>query len=324
MTKLSTPIIVVVEHDAADVLTGASIDALRVGANLTTGPLLAVANVPEPDVAQLGSLGVESVFKVPSASARLTAPVASGVTVLVEQLDATPAGVLLPPTYWGKELAGALAVKLGAGAVTDVDALAVNDGHIVASKTVLGGSWTTRFELVGGVPAISLAPTIAVDETDERASTTPEVTALQDVEDGQVAVLTSIPLEGDAGAALADAEVAVVGGRGTDGNFELVQELADVLGGAVGATRDCCDEGWADRSVQVGQTGITISPRLYVGLGVSGAIHHTCGIQGSGAIVAVCDDPDAPIFELADFGVVGDLNDVVPAAIERLRELQSQ
>ena len=137
-----------------------------------------------------------------------------------------------------------------------------------------------------------------------------------------VAVLASTPEDTD-GVALADASTVVVGGRGVDGDFTMVEELADALGGAVGATRVACDEGWAPRGEQIGQTGLSVSPNLYVGLGVSGAIHHTVGMQSSAHIVAVCDDPDAPIFELADFGVVGDVAEVVPQALDEIRKARA-
>jgi electron transfer flavoprotein alpha subunit len=118
---------------------------------------------------------------------------------------------------------------------------------------------------------------------------------------------------------LASAHVVVAGGRGTEGDFSAVEELADVLGAAVGATRVATDEGWIGHDAQIGQTGVTVSPRLYIGAGISGAVHHRGGMQASGTIVAVNSDPDAPIFEIADFGVVGDLFQVLPQAAAELR-----
>ena len=124
---------------------------------------------------------------------------------------------------------------------------------------------------------------------------------------------------GDGRPKVTEAQVVVVGGRGAGQDWSLVQDLADALGAGIGATRDAVDEGWAKRSAQIGQTGVTIAPKLYISLGVSGAIHHTIGMMSSGTIVAVCDDPDAPIFEIADFGVVGDLYEIVPQALEHIR-----
>ncbi len=121
---------------------------------------------------------------------------------------------------------------------------------------------------------------------------------------------------------LAEAAVVVSGGRGTGGDYALVRELAEVLGRAVGASRDATDEGWIGHEHMVGQTGATVTPALYVACGISGAVHHRGGMQASGTIVAVNIDPDAPIFEIADFGVVGSLFDVLPAAIARIREVR--
>jgi electron transfer flavoprotein alpha subunit len=112
----------------------------------------------------------------------------------------------------------------------------------------------------------------------------------------------------------------VLGGRGTEGDFAAVEELADVLGAAVGTTRDCVDEGWQPHDAQVGQTGVTIAPRLYIGAGISGAPHHHGGMQASGTIVAVNVDPDAPLVQIADFAVIGDLQEILPAAAAAIRE----
>ncbi len=127
------------------------------------------------------------------------------------------------------------------------------------------------------------------------------------------------PVERDEGVPLSEAAVVVSGGRGTNGDYTLVRELADVLGGAVGASRDATDEGWISHEHMVGQTGTTVTPALYVACGISGAVHHRGGMQASGTIVAVNMDPDAPIFEISDFGVVGNLEDVLPQAIEALK-----
>jgi electron transfer flavoprotein alpha subunit len=121
---------------------------------------------------------------------------------------------------------------------------------------------------------------------------------------------------------LASADTVVVGGRGTEGDFGPLEELADVLGAAVGATRVATDEGWIGHEAQIGQTGVTVSPRLYIGAGVSGAVHHRGGMQASGTIVAINPDPEAPIFEIADYGIVGDLFTVVPALTAELRRLR--
>jgi electron transfer flavoprotein alpha subunit len=121
---------------------------------------------------------------------------------------------------------------------------------------------------------------------------------------------------------LSSADVVVVGGRGTEGDFGPIEALADEVGGAVGSTRVATDEGWIGHETQIGQTGVTVSPRLYIGAGVSGAVHHRGGMQASGTIVAVNPDPEAPIFEIADYGIVGDLFTVLPQVTEELRRLR--
>ena len=156
------------------------------------------------------------------------------------------------------------------------------------------------------------------------ASLTPEPLAVELSAEAAAVEVVSFVADEEDGVSLTDASTVVCGGRGVDGDFELVRSLADALGGAVGATRVACDEGWAPRSEQIGQTGLTVTPNLYIGLGVSGAIHHTVGMQSAAHIVAVCDDPDAPIFEIADFGVVGDVTEVVPAALAAIEEARSQ
>ena len=229
--------------------------------------------------------------------------------------------VLLASTFENKDVAARLGVALGAGVVTDADAVAVVDERVVAEKTVLAGTWTTRVEVVAPV-AIVLVKAGAADPASPAA--TPEVV------DHTVASSSAAPVEvvsrteraGTGRPDLASAQVVVVGGRGTEGDFGPLEELADVLGAAIGATRVATDEGWIARDAQIGQTGVTVSPRLYIGAGVSGAVHHRGGMQAAGTIVAINNDPDAPIFEIADFGIVGDLFEVLPQATAELRRLR--
>ncbi len=239
-------------------------------------------------------------------------------------IDATGASVvLLASTFDNKDVAARLGVGRGAGVVTDVDAVALEGGRVVAAKTVLAGTWTTRVEVVAPL-AVVLVKTGSVP-ADEPTGGTPEVvehTAGATHATGLVEVVERTERAGTGRPDLASAQVVIVGGRGTEGDFGPVEELADVLGAAIGATRVATDEGWIGRDAQVGQTGVTVSPRLYIGAGVSGAVHHRGGMQSAGTIVAVDIDPDAPIFEIADFGVVGDLFEVLPQATAELRRLR--
>jgi electron transfer flavoprotein alpha subunit len=246
---------------------------------------------------------------------------ATSVTDALALVAPGATAVLLASTFENKDIAARLGVSLGAGVVTDADSVAVEDGRVMATKTVLAGTWTTRVEVVAPV-AIVLVKAGAADAASPAA--TPDVVehTLASSSAAPVEVVSRTERAGTGRPDLASAQVVVVGGRGTEGDFGPLEELADVLGAAIGATRVATDEGWIAREAQIGQTGVTVSPRLYIGAGVSGAVHHRGGMQAAGTIVAINNDPDAPIFEIADFGIVGDLFTVLPQATEELRRLR--
>lgn len=238
-------------------------------------------------------------------------------------LDATGATVLLlAATFENKDVAARLGVALGAGVVTDADAVAVEDGRVVAGKTVLAGTWSTRVEVVAPLAVVLVKAGAAVADEPAGLPEVVEHTAVGTFVGGLVEVVERTERAATGRPDLASAQVVVVGGRGTEGDFGPLEELADELGAAIGATRVATDEGWIARDAQIGQTGVTVSPRLYIGAGVSGAVHHRGGMQAAGTIVAINDDPDAPIFEIADYGVVGDLFAVLPQAVAELRRLR--
>ncbi|WP_324649824.1 electron transfer flavoprotein subunit alpha/FixB family protein [Georgenia sp. H159] len=320
------PVLVVVDHQegmptapSAEVLTAAR--AVAAGA-----PVAAVwlgTEAPgEAARAELGRFGVTAVYLPDLAG--LTpqlAPVATEAVAAVVAA-AAPQAVLLVSSYAGKELAAGLAVALGSGAVVDANGVERReDGTLAAGKTVFAASWDTVCTVTTGTPVIAVRAT-AVEAAPAAEAGAPEVTTVPVTFSDRARAVTVVerteyPRTGEV--PLTEAQTVVVGGRGTEGDFAAVEELAELLGGAVGATRDVTDEGWREHSAQVGQTGVTIAPRLYVGVGVSGAVHHTVGMQASQTIVAVNTDPEAPIFEIADFGVVGDVTEVLPQAIEALR-----
>ncbi|MFC7406273.1 electron transfer flavoprotein subunit alpha/FixB family protein [Georgenia alba] len=314
------PILVVVDHvDGA--LTTPSAEVLTLARELTDAPVAAVALEP-PDLPALGRYGAGTVH-VPDLDGNaptVSAVAAEGVLAVVAALD--PAAVLLVSTFAGKELAARLAVGLGSGAVVDATGVRDDDGALVATKTVLQGTWDTTCRVTAGTPVIAVKPTV-VDAVPVDG-VTPEVVEVPVELSGTARAVRVLGRTAHprGRAPLPEARTVVVGGRGVEGDFSLVEELADVLGAAVGATRVATDEGWIDHAAQVGQTGVTIAPRLYIGAGVSGAIHHTAGIQAAQTIVAINSDPDAPILEMADVAVVGDLNDVLPQAIEAIRRLR--
>jgi electron transfer flavoprotein alpha subunit len=246
----------------------------------------------------------------------LVAPKAEVLAGLVA--ERSPAAVLLPSTPEGKEVAGRLAIRTGSGLVTDAVDVALDGDKVVATKSVFAGAWTTRCAVTHGTPLLAVKPNSVAPEAAPAAGT---VTVLSPTV-SDAAKAARIVERADKAATgrpdLAEASIVVSGGRGTDGDFSAVEALADALGGAVGASRAAVDAGWYPHSNQVGQTGKTVSPQLYVAAGISGAIQHRAGMQTSKVVVAVNKDEEAPIFEMADFGVVGDLKDVLPKLTEEI------
>lgn len=320
------PVLVVVDHQngtptspSTEVLTAARAVAGE-------GPVLAAwLGAGAPGAAALGELGRfgVSTVHVPELGGLSPhlAPVATEAVAAVVAAT-SPRAVLLVSSYAGKELAAGLAVALGSGAVVDADGVEVRaDGSLAVAKTAFAATWDTVCTVTAGVPVVALRPTAVTAEPAAQAldpQVAPVPVSFSDRAHAVTVVeRTEYPRTGEV--SLTEAQTVVVGGRGTDGDFTAVEELAALLGGAVGATRDVTDEGWREHSAQVGQTGVTVAPRLYIGVGVSGAVHHTVGMQAAQTIVAVNTDPEAPIFEIADFGVVGDAAEVLPQAIEALR-----
>jgi electron transfer flavoprotein alpha subunit len=268
---------------------------------------------------KLGEYGAEKIYAAEheEIDGHLVAPKATVLAELVRRVE--PAAVLLASSQEGKEIAARLAVKLDNGVLTDVVGLAA-DG--TATQVAFAGSTIVTSRVTRGLPLVTLRPNSV---TPSASPATPSVEQL-DVALGEAdklsRVVERVAEQKGSRPELTEASVVVSGGRGVGNadNFKLVEELADLLGGAVGASRAAVDSGFYPHQFQVGQTGKTVSPQLYVALGISGAIQHRAGMQTSKTIVAVNKDAEAPIFELADFGVVGDLFKVVPQAAEEIRK----
>jgi electron transfer flavoprotein alpha subunit len=264
--------------------------------------------------------GAEKVYVVDDAQIRgyLVAPKAEALQQLVEK--ASPAAVLISSSYEGKEIAGRLAIKIGSGLITDaVDVQAGSEGP-VTTQSVFAGNYTVTAKVTKGTPVITVKPNAATPEEAEGAAAVEEFAAEISDAAKKAQIVASQPRQATGRPELTEAAIVVSGGRGTGGNFEPIENLADALGAAVGASRAAVDSGWMPHSFQVGQTGKTVSPQLYVANGISGAIQHRAGMQTSKTIVAVNKDDEAPIFELVDFGVVGDLHKVLPAATEQINQ----
>ena len=328
---LDVPLLVLVDLETTEAApTGPSLELLTAARELTGGDVVALALQPlgEAASAALAGAGATRLLSADlGEAAHLTATAADAVVAAVGAVQ--PAAVLVVSDYRGKELAGRAAVLLDSACVSDATALeaggADDDSVLRASKLVLSGSWSTTVSVgsAGSAPIIAVRPGIAeVSAADGAPLTAEPLEVPVSAEATAVRLVSREATSVASGPVLSEARTVVVGGRGVDGDFDLVRSLAQPLDAAVGATRVACDEGWIERSAQIGQTGETISPRLYIGLGVSGAVHHTSGIQGAGTVVAICDDSEAPIFEMADFGVVGDVTEVVPQLVEELAKLR--
>ena len=231
-----------------------------------------------------------------------------------------PAALLITSSAFGKELAGCVAVLTDSGLITDaVDV----SSDLVATQIIFGGSTSVHSRVSHGSAIITLRPNSVTPDT---TKSSPEIinvpVAISDASK-RAEIISSQPPVVEGRPELTEAQIIVSGGRGTNGDFSAVETFADLLGAAVGASRAATDAGWYPHSHQVGQTGKTVSPQLYVACGISGAIQHRAGMQTSKTIVVINKDPDAPIFELADFGVVGDLFTVLPQASEGVKAHKS-
>jgi electron transfer flavoprotein alpha subunit len=227
--------------------------------------------------------------------------------------------VLIPSGGEGKEIAGRLAVKLDSGLITDaVDVQAGSDGAPVTTQSVFAGNFTVAAKVTQGTAIITVKPNSTAPEPVAGAGTQETFEATVSEAAKGARITASEPRKASGRPELTEAAIVVAGGRGTGGNFDPVESFADSIGAAVGASRAAVDSGWMPHAFQIGQTGKTVSPQLYVANGISGAIQHRAGMQTSKTIVAVNKDEEAPIFELVDFGVVGDLHSVLPAATEEI------
>jgi electron transfer flavoprotein alpha subunit len=271
----------------------------------------------------LARSGAQTVYVVdhPDLAGYVAEPATDALAAVIEQVG--PALVLVASTAEGKEIAARLAVRLGSGLITDAVDL---DQDLVATQSVFGGATTVRSRVTHGIPIVAVRPNAVAEQPGVGAAARVDV-VLPSSDRARSARITARTSGGDAARPeLSEASIVVSGGRGVGGpeGFGVVEALADALGAAVGASRAVTDAGWYPHEFQVGQTGKTVSPQLYVAAGISGAIQHRAGMQTSKTILVVNKDRDAPLFEIADFGVVGDLHEVLPQLTAEIEKRRSQ
>jgi len=264
---------------------------------------------------RLKAFGAEKIYAIDDAEIKgyLVAPKVDALQQLAEKTS--PAAILIVSGFEGKEIAGRLAIRLESGIITDAVDLA-DDG--TTTQSVFAGNFTVQAKVTKGTPIITVKPNSAAPEETAGAGAVEQFAVTVADASKTAQIVASQPRQSTGRPELTEAAIVVAGGRGTGGNFEPVEQLADALGAAVGASRAAVDSGWIAHNFQVGQTGKTVSPQLYIAGGISGAIQHRAGMQTSKTIIAVNKDEEAPIFELVDLGIVGDLHAVLPAATEQI------
>ena len=306
-------VLFLVDHSAGKI-TKAAGELATYAKSIGDSVAVVFADNAQPIVDQLNAFPVDKVITIAGEFDKYgPAAIADGLAQLLT--DRKPAAVLITSTANGKEIAARASVITGSGIITD----AVNvDKDLITTQSVFGGSTTVHATVTKGVPIITLRAN-SIEATGATSSAAVETFAATISEAAKLApISSSTPVIKGGRPDLTEASIVVSGGRGTNGDFKPVEALADALGAAVGASRAATDAGWYPHSNQVGQTGKTVSPQLYVAAGISGAIQHRAGMQTSKTIVAINKDPEAPILEIADFAVVGDLFNVLPQATAQI------
>jgi electron transfer flavoprotein alpha subunit len=314
-------VLVLAEHAADGEVKKVTLELLTAARRLGSPSVVWTGPGAEQARERLGEYGAEKVYVADSAdfAGYVVAPAAELLAQLVA--SASPAAVLVAGTAEGKEIAGRLAVRTGSGVLTDaVNVTAGPDGAPVAEQPNFGGAVTVHSVVKAGTPVIAVRPNAVSPEASAGAAAVEAVSFAASGAAKAATVVERVVAARGERPDLTEAQVVVSGGRGTgsEDGFKIIERLADALGAAVGASRAVTDAGWYPHQFQVGQTGKTVSPQLYLAVGISGAIQHRAGMQTSKTIVAINKDPEAPIFEIADYGVVGDLFTVVPQLLDEI------
>jgi electron transfer flavoprotein alpha subunit len=315
-----TEVLVLVEHRDG-VVRKASLELLTLARRLGEPAALVFGPVDDAVLKVLGEYGTTKAYVVddPQFDSFLVAPKAEALVTVVRRTN--PSAVLATAGREGTEVAAHAAVRLDSGILTDVVDVVPGEGGPLVTQSVFAGTWTTESQVLRGTPIVTVRPNAVTPEV-VPVDPVVEPVDVQISEEARAAPVTQrTPKVGTGRPDLADASVVIAGGRGMGSAeaFGVLEELADALGGAVAASRAATDLGWYGHDFQIGQTGKTVAPQLYLAGGISGAIQHRAGMQGSRTIVAINKDPKAAIFGMADFGVVGDVHTVLPALIAEVR-----
>jgi len=309
-------ILILIDHEAGKISkTAGELATFARRAGSVTGVLLANPGAGDGLSSQLSSISLDAAVIVEDDSfSRHGIPAA--VDALAQVIKAkNPTAVLIASSARGKEIAGRVAIRVSGGVITD----AVDfTSELTTMQSVFGGSFNVKARVTTGIPVITMRPS-SIEAEAASSSPSIEKMSVTIADSSKLVTISNVqpPIKGGR-PELTEAKIVISGGRGTNGDFSQVEAMADLLGAAVGASRAATDAGWYPHTHQVGQTGKTVSPQLYIACGISGAIQHRAGMQTSKTIVAINKDPEAPIFDLADFGVVGDLFAVLPQARESI------
>jgi electron transfer flavoprotein alpha subunit len=305
-----------------EVVTGARRLADALGGGSSVDAVILAARAPVQSAEQLGGVGADRVITLTNPAFERYAPEGFARAIADRATAGAYGTVLFAASAAGKDLAPRVAARLGRPLVQDVTDLGITGGAVTAIRPVYAGKALLKVRVAGGPAVLSLRPNVFTPVQRPKSSTME--TVVVDGSAGRV-VVKEIKAAPAGTLDVAEAPIVVSGGRGLKepANFKVLEELAAAFGGraAVGASRAVVDAGWRPHADQVGQTGKTVSPTLYVAVGVSGAIQHLAGMRTSKVIVAINKDKDAPIFKVADYGIVGDLFEVVPRLTEEIKKL---
>jgi len=303
-------------------ITPTTLELITKAAEVGTAEAILLGTAPSDAVETLGAYGARKVYRSDDAlfDDFLTLPAIEAVAGLVQSHQ--PSVVLFASSYGGRDLAAGLCARFDCGAITDVGDFQLRDGTVEATIPALGGSYLSTTTLVNRGPKLLLVRPKSFEPKRTGGTATVEHVAApsgEDVRRARVLDHVTVPVEGPQ---IEGASNIVAGGRGLKSAdaFHILHELADLIGGAVGATRAVVDAAWVPYSMQIGQTGKTVKPDVYIACGISGAIQHLAGMKNSKSIIAVNTDPEAPIFKIADLGIVGKVEEVVPQLIAEIKK----